>query len=250
MSENSNNDFSYFEEFQEDKKALPCEEEQKKNVKTKVKIDVKRLVGIAMFTALAYATTFVFRLPVSFLTFDAKDAVIAVASFIYGPISAVIMSFLAAFIEFISISGTGAYGLIMNFASSAAFSGTAALIYKYRRSFLGAIISIYSASFVTVALMLCLNLLVTPYYMGVDVATVKSIIPTLILPFNAAKSLMNSALAMILYKPISQAMRRAGLIKGKIDMKFNKQSAVLITVAFLTAALAITIFVITKTLNS
>ena len=34
------------------------------------KFDTKRLVGMAMFAALAYAVTFVFRIPVMFLTFD------------------------------------------------------------------------------------------------------------------------------------------------------------------------------------
>ena len=55
---------------------------------------------MAMFAALAYGVTFVFRIPVQFLTFDAKDAVISIASFIYGPTSAIVISLIAAFIEF------------------------------------------------------------------------------------------------------------------------------------------------------
>ncbi len=231
-------------ENNEDKNKL-----SKNSTKSYKKLDMKRLVGIAMFASLAYGVTFVFRLPVSFLTFDAKDAVLTVAAFIYGPIAAVIMSCIAALIEFITISGTGVYGLIMNFSSSAVFSGTAALVYKYRRSFSGAIISIYSASIVTVAFMMCLNLLVTPYYMGVDIDTVKRLIPGLLLPFNTAKVLMNSALAMLLYKPVSQAMRRAGLIKGRVDMSFNRRSIVLLVIITLTLAASITLFIVTRAMN-
>ena len=97
--------------------------------------DTKRVVGMAMFAALAYGVTFIFRIPVQFLTFDAKDAVLTIASFIYGPVSAIIMSIVPALIEFITISGTGFWGFLMNFASSACFSFTASLIYKYKRSF-------------------------------------------------------------------------------------------------------------------
>ncbi len=257
-----NNEFSYFgediytNENTEEKDRLNNEHvreneaRQKKTVAVKKPLDVKRLVGIAMFSALSYGVTFVFRLPVSFLTFDAKDSVLTVAAFIYGPLAAIIMSGIAAMIEFITISGTGLYGLIMNFASSAAFSATAALIYKYRRSFSGAIISIYAASAVTVALMMCLNLLVTPYYMGVSTETVKSLIPSLLLPFNTAKVLMNSALAMLLYKPVSQAMYRARLIKGKSpSFKFNKHSVILLAVFTLTFAAAVVLFVLTKSMN-
>ena len=91
---------------------------------------LKKMTGIAMFSALAFIVSLVFRLPVMFLTFDAKDAVIAIAGFIYGPVSAVIISIIAALIEFISISDTGWYGLLMNFASSATFAGVASLIYS------------------------------------------------------------------------------------------------------------------------
>ena len=93
---------------------------------SKTSVDIKRLVGMAVFAALAYAVTFVFRIPVQFLTFDAKDAILTVAAFVYGPVSAIIMSLIPAFIEFITISGTGFWGFLMNFASSACFSFPAA----------------------------------------------------------------------------------------------------------------------------
>ena len=93
----------------------------------------KKLVGIAVFAALAFGVTLVFRIPVSFLTFDAKDAILVVASFIYGPIAAVVMSLITSLLE-ISISDTAVIGAIMNFISSATFAGIASLIYKRKRS--------------------------------------------------------------------------------------------------------------------
>ena len=104
----------------------------RKTNKAITKLDTKKLVGMAMFAALAYSVTFVFRIPVMFLTFDAKDAIIIIASLIYGPVSGIIISLTVALIELITISGTGVYGFIMNFASSAVFSAVAALVYKYK----------------------------------------------------------------------------------------------------------------------
>ncbi len=211
-------------------------------------IDVKRIVGISVFAALAYVVS----LSTSwikiggFLSFDLKDTVIVIASFIYGPVAAVCMSAIAALLEFIiPVTGTGVYGLIMNFSSSVVFSLTASIIYKYKRTLAGAIIGLYTASLLTVGAMMALNLLVTPYYMGVDLATVKGLIPVLLLPFNAAKTLMNSALVMILYKPISQAMCRAGLIKDKVSsFKFNKYSVILLVSFAVTLAAAIVLLVV------
>ena len=209
-------------------------------------IDMKKIVGMAMFSALAYGVTFVFRIPVSFLTFDAKDAILTIAAFIYGPVAAVIMSLIPALIELITISGTGGWGFLMNFASSACFSVTASLIYKYRRSFNGAIIALYAAVATTTAFMMLMNILVTPVYMGVPRSAVIDLIPSLLLPFNFAKALMNAAITMLIYKPVSVAMKRAKLIKGKIDMRFNKNSVITLVAGAVTLAAAIVIFVILR----
>ena len=209
-------------------------------------LDTKRMVGMAIFAALAYGVTFVFRIPVMFLTFDAKDAVITIASLTYGPVSGIIISLLAALIELITISDTGVYGFIMNFASSAVFSAVAALIYKYKRNTTGAILGFYGATLAMVAVMLGLNTFVTPYYMGVSTADVIALLPTVILPFNVAKALLNSAIAMLLYKPVSSAMKRAGLAKGKPKIGVNRSFYSILVTAVITLALAITIFVILK----
>jgi len=212
---------------------------------SKTKFDTKKIVGIATFAALAFGVTFVFRIPVSFLTFDAKDAILTVAAFIYGPLSAVIMSFLTALIEFITISDTGIYGAIMNFISSAAFSFAASLIYKYRRTLTGAIIGLYSAVAVTTGVMIVMNLLITPLYMGVSRTAVVELLPKLLMPFNFAKALMNAAIVMLIYKPIALALRRARLVDGKpMQTKFGKQSIITIIVGALSLAAAIVVFVI------
>ena len=221
-------------------------EKKEKPFFKKGSFEVKRLVGMAMFAALAYAVTFVFRIPVMFLTFDAKDAVITIAALMYGPISGVVISLAVALVEMISVSGTGVYGFIMNFASSAVFSAVAALIYKLKRNHIGALIAFYSASAAMVAVMMLLNMFVTPYYMGAPRAEVMKLIPTLILPFNVAKALLNSAFAMLLYKPVTLAMRKAKLLKGKTSMSFNRSSVVIASAAAVTLCVAIVIFVILK----
>ncbi len=235
-------------EFDKNEISEKASTEYEVSIKTKKEksFDTKKLVGMAMFAALAYAVTFVFRIPVLFLTFDAKDAVITIASLIYGPLAGLIISFVVALVELVSISGTGLYGFLMNFASSAAFSAVAALVYKYKRNASGAILAFYAASLSMVAVMMGMNLLVTPYYMGTDIAAVASMIPTLLLPFNFAKALMNSAFAMLLYKPVTAAMRRAKLLKGESKMSFNKSSLSIIITALVTLVAAIVIFVILK----
>ena len=154
------------------------------------KINTKKLVGIAMFAAIAYVVTFLVRIPVLFLTVDAKDAFICIAAFIYGPISGVLISFITAFIEMITVSGTGPYGFLMNFISSAAFSFAASYIYSKKKTIIGAIIGLYSGVAVLTAVMMVLNIFITPLYLGVAREAVIEMLPTVLLPFNLGKSLL------------------------------------------------------------
>lgn len=221
-----------------------------KNVK---KLSTERAVGIAIFSAFAFVVSLVVRFPVSFLTFDAKDAVITIAAFVYGPLSAVAISFLAAFIEMITISSTGWYGFIMNFVSSAVFSLTASLIYKKKRDFHGAIIGLYSAIAATVGVMILMNLFITPLYLQyvgspVTSADMVAMLPRLLLPFNFAKSLMNSAIVMLLYKPTVTALKRVGIIRGSegrtASMTFNRTTKIIIALGAAGLAVSIAIFLI------
>ena len=215
---------------------------------TRTSNTTKMLTGVAAFSALAYGVSLVTNIKVGFLSFDAKDAVITIASFIYGPLSALAMSFVTAFLEFISFGSTGPYGALMDFVSTFSFTFTASLIYKYRRSLAGALAALGSASVVYVAVMMVANLLITPLYMGVSVEAVKALIPSMLLPFNIAKALMNSAIAMLIYKPVSKLVRRIGFAKpSKGNVKQSKKDTIIIvTVAAVVLIAATVIFVILR----
>lgn len=207
------------------------------------------ICGIAIFSALAYAVSLVFRIPVAFLTFDAKDAIVTVAAFVWGPLSAVPMAIAVALLELVTVSSTGWYGLVMNIASTLAFSVTASMIYKFKRTRNGSIIAIYSGVAAVCGVMMLMNLFVTPLYMGVPRAEVVRLIPTLLLPFNFAKAMLNGAVVVILYKPAVTALRIIGFAHGSArgaDLRFNKNSAIMLAVGAVTLTVAVVLFVILR----
>ncbi len=218
---------------------------------------LKTVIGISIFSALAYVVAFVCNIipPVAgFLSLDAKDAVITIASFIYGPISGIIIAFIAAFIEFLTFSTTAWYGFVMNFASSAVFALTAALIYRFKRTLNGALIGLLCAVITTASVMLFLNRFVTPIYLfdylkampeGAAVEYVKSILPTVLLPFNLAKSIMNASVAMLLYKPIVLALRRAKVASGDASaVKFNRSSVYILVIGAVALVVSISVLLL------
>ena len=180
---------------------------------------IRRMVIIAMFAAMAYVAMLVIHIKVSFLTLDVKDAVVTLCGLYFGPLSALFISVLVPLIEFATVSDTGLYGLIMNILGSVSFSVTASLIYKWKKSFSGAILALASAAFVMTGMMMLGNLLITPYFMGVDVSTVRGMIPTLLLPFNLLKAIVNVGVVLLLYKHLSTALRKAGFLPRKSSVQ-------------------------------
>ena len=218
----------------------------KKTVKSQ-KQRIKNLVLAGMFTALAYVVMLIFRIKVQFLTFEFKDAIMTIGAMICGPVYAVVMSFVTAFIELITVSDTEIYGFIMNFVSSVAFTFPAALIYKYKRNIYGAITGTITAVFTMTAVMLAANLIITPHYYHIDIAGVVKMIPTLLLPFNLTKAVLNAGVVLLFYKPISQALKKAHLISGAGEegRKFNVRTTVIVSVvAVILIAASIAVFLI------
>lgn len=185
---------------------------------SKKKFDVRRMVTMALFCALAYVTVFTLRIANigGFLTFDVKDTVITIAAMLFGPFSGAIIALVVSLLEMVTISGTGPWGFLMNFVSSAVFAGCASAVYSYaprlRRRMSGAVAGLGCSVIAMAAVMLLMNLLVTPIYYGVPLETVKGMLLPLILPFNLIKALLNSALVMVLYKPVSAALHRTRLV--------------------------------------
>ena len=165
-----------------------------------------RMVGIALFCALAYVAMLLIHFPVSFLTLDPKDAIITLCGLCFGPISALVSSLVVALLEMVTVSSTGPYGLLMNFVSSASFILPAAILFRVRRTRFSAMVGLGLSVVVMVGVMLPMNLLITPLYQNVPRSVVADMIPGTLLPFNIIKAIMNAALTALLFQPVRRAL--------------------------------------------
>jgi riboflavin transporter FmnP len=170
---------------------------------------------MGVFAALAYVAMYLIRIPVfGFLTLDPKDAVIGVAAFIIGPLWAFLIAIVVAILE-MPISGTGIIGLAMNVASTIAFVGIAAAVYRRKPTFMNALIGLLLGTLCATALMLALNYLLTPLYMGMPRSDVAALLVPVLLPFNLSKGAINGALIMLLYTPVMRALDAIGFTGGQ-----------------------------------
>ena len=172
------------------------------------KLETRQLVLLGVLAAIAYALVFLCRIPVvAFLSYEPKDVVITIGGLIYGPMAAMIISVIVSFVEMITMSDTGIWGLIMNILSTCAFACTAAWIYKKKRNMQGAVIGMVAGCILMVVVMLLWNYLITPLYMtGTSRSDIAGMLVPVFLPFNLVKGIICSVLAMLLYKRVSKIL--------------------------------------------
>ncbi len=179
---------------------------------------IKKLTVLAMLAALAYVLLVVARIPViMFLKYEPKDVLITFGGFLYGPVASLAVSAVVSLIEMITISDTGWIGFVMNVLSTAAFACTAALVYQRKHTLGGAVIGLILGSILMTVVMLLWNYLLTPLYMNTPRADVAAMLVPVFLPFNLLKASLNSALTILLYRPLVQGLRRANLFPQSIS---------------------------------
>ena len=210
----------------------------------KQSINVKKVVLLAMLAAVSYLIVTLVRIPVVlFLKYEPKDVIITISGFLLGPMASFVISLVVSLLEMVTISETGPIGGLMNLLSTCSFACVAAFIYKRDRSLKGAILGLVTGSAVMIGAMLLWNWLITPWYMNVSRQEVQALLIPAFLPFNALKAGVNTALVLGLYKPLTTALRKTGLIPPQEERHSSKPglymtaAILLITCILLTLAL-------------
>ena len=212
--------------------------------KTSSKISTKNLITAAMLTAVAYVLMLVSKLipqVAGFLQYDLKDVAVVMGGFILGPYYTVGISLAVTFLEFLTASHTGAIGLLMNFISTTAFCFTASLCYHKNKTIKGAIIGLASATFALTVVMVLWNYFVTPVYMKVPVSVVVDMLPTVFVPFNLVKGLLNSAVTLLLYRSVVETLRKMGFVERNNNSS-KKKFSIAIVVGIILLAICIPVF--------
>ncbi len=207
--------------------------------------DTRTLACTAMLCAVAYVvmylskSLFSFMAVAGFLKFDLKDVIIAIGGFLFGPLNVLCVSVAVSFIEMITVSTTGPWGLLMNIISTCTFLCPAAYLYKRNRTFKWAILGLCIGGIFMTGSMMLWNYLVTPIYQGMPRQAIADMLLPVFLPFNLTKGLMNGALTMLLYKPVVVALRKAHLVPESSGQGSKTSTLAVSLVALFLAATAV-----------
>ncbi len=184
-----------------------------------MKISTKKVATLGMLAAVAFVLTVVIHIKIvpsaSFLTYDPKDAVIAIGGFIFGPVYAVLISIVVSFVEMVTISESGLIGFVMNIISTCAFTVPAGIIYMRHRTKERALLGLAAGTVCVVIVMVLWNYILTPIYTGMPREAIAKMLLPVFVPFNFIKGIINSLIAFFAYKPVINALRKNGLVEKR-----------------------------------
>lgn len=172
----------------------------------------KRLVGTAVFSALAYAVSFL-EFPIfpatSFLKLDFSAVFIALAAFIFGWQYGVSACAVKELIAFITKSSTGGVGEIANFLVITGYIIIPAVVYSYKKGLKTVIITLVLGCIVQVGLSMFVNRFINfPLYLGDGATAFFNSVWYFVLLFNLIKSVAISVVTILVYKRISGFIKK------------------------------------------
>ena len=189
--------------------------------KTDKKMNIRRLTGTAMLSAIAYVLMFLeFPIPLipSFIKMDFSELPALIASFAYGPAAGVIVCLIKNLIHLLNTQ-SGGVGELSNFILGAVFVFIAGIIYKKIHNKKGAVTGAVAGAVVMGVISVFTNYYVVyPIYtnfmpMEAIIGAYQLIYPgvkdlwgcLLIfnLPFTVFKGLCSVIITIFIYKPLS-----------------------------------------------
>lgn len=172
------------------------------------------IAKLAMMTAISIVLLLLVRIPfppAPFLVYDPADMPIFITAFAYGPIPGLLVTLAVCLIQAFGFGGDGLYGFLMHFVATGMVAVIIGMMYRHNKTKKQAIKALIVGIIVEVVVMCGMNVLITPFYMGVETKAVIAMLPTVILPFNLLKVGINSLLTFVLYKRLSGFLHRDSL---------------------------------------
>lgn len=184
---------------------------QRKKTGVKNRLSAKRLALMAAFVALAYVVSLL-DFPIfpatPFLKLDFGNVFILLISFLLGPVEGVAVCVMKELLRMIG-SSSGGVGELANMLATSAFILLPSIVYQFRKGLKWVVPCLVAACFLGTGGALLTNRFITfPLYMGAGAAAVFADTFWFIVAFNLIKTAAVSVLTLLLYKRLSNFLKK------------------------------------------
>ena len=183
----------------------------------------KNIAGMAVFSALSFVV-YLLEIPIfagtpaSFLELDLSNVFVMLAGFMYGPVSAFIVTLIKELIH-ITVGSTGGVGELANIIITVAYVALPSIVYSYKKGVKTVVFSLLGACAIQVIVSVIVNRYINfPFFMGSVPFVITEVSEELfsklwvyVLAFNTIKSIVISILTFLLYKKTSYLFKKINL---------------------------------------
>lgn len=166
----------------------------------------KKIVSISVLSALSIVLMMFVHIPIlpwaPFLKYEPADVPVIIGSFIFGPLTGLIITLIVCLVQTLLFAEGGLIGLVMHILATGTLALIAGLIYRRSFDVKRAAVAAAIASICVVIIMIPANLLLDPMFYGMPYEAVKKLIVPAILPFNLIKMGVNSTIAVVILKAV------------------------------------------------
>ncbi len=195
---------------------------------TSTKNSAKYITKISILAAISTLLMFIeapLPLMPPFLKLDLGDIPALLGAFAMGPVAGVLIELIKNLIH-LTMTQTGGAGELANFIVGISFVVPAGFIYKYHKSFAGAIVGLAAGGAFMAIISCAVNYYITiPFYVNVQnfplkeiiakttevnshITDMRSLILIGILPFNILKVMIVSIVTVLIYKRVSPILHK------------------------------------------
>ena len=180
--------------------------------KQKKKYTTREITYLAVMAALAVVLVYLVHFPIlpgaQFLEYDPADIPLFIIAFAFGPGPAFLLTVIVSVIQGLTVSAaSGVIGIVMHIAATGTAVLIAGAIYKRKKSKKNAVIALIAGVLSMTGVMMIMNLIFTPLFMGVPVEQVLGMLLPIIMPFNLIKAGINAVGAFAIYKVVGRIFK-------------------------------------------
>ena len=177
-----------------------------------MKMNTKKMVILAMLAAVSLPLMYYVRFPIfpaaPFLEYDMADVPILIGTFLFGPVSGLLLTVVVSVIQALTVSaGSGWIGALMHIFATGAYVLAAGNIYRRFPTRKGAVASLCCGTLAMTLAMIPLNLIFTVIFMNVPRSVVMGMLVPIIIPFNLLMAGINGVITFAVYKTVARVLR-------------------------------------------
>lgn len=171
---------------------------------------------LAMLAAIAVVMMMVIHIPfppAPFLKYDMADVPILLGTMMFGVLPGLSILLITSVIQAFAISADGWVGLVMHFVASGALVILVGLFHKWHYKWSETMLGMVLGTLAMTAVMIPMNLILTPLFTGTPLQAVIDLIPVII-AFNLLKAGLNCIVTGLLFKALTPIARKNPRVFG------------------------------------